>query len=98
MYGEGLHVFLLEACLGFLEENPRLFSFLLFICFQLSLQTGEFQQSCSPYSDAGYLLVAAAGAEHEGGACRLRLFLSSLLGRPGCVDESTSPAHDSGCR
>lgn len=52
--------------------------FFFFICFRLSLQTVEFKQSISLCSDAeGYLLVAAASAESEGGAGR-------QLSRGGC--------------
>lgn len=49
-----------------------------FICFRLSLQPVELKQSISPCSDAqGYLLVAAASTESEGGAGR-------QLSRGGC--------------
>lgn len=55
------------------SASPLPFLFFFLIAFRLSLQTGGFKPSVSPCSDAeGYLLVAAASAEGEGGAGRRR--------------------------
>lgn len=72
MCGEGLRVFLLGSVTQVSGgESASPFSFLFFICFRLSLQTVGFKQSTSPCSDAeGYLSVAAASTESEGGAGR----------------------------